>query len=553
MDFLQAQLVDPLGNALNTHVLIYLLIGVGIYFTVRTRCIQIRYFGRMLRQLRGSHRQDGGISSFQAFCVGLASRVGTGNIAGVAIALTVGGPGAIFWMWVVAALGMATALIEATLGQIFKVRSGDGAFRGGPAFYIHRGLGSRAGGVVFALLLVFTFSTAFNMVETNAISGVLKSSHGIEIGWTTVGLAVLAAPVLFGGVRRVAKFAGSVLPVVAVVYALMALAIVAVNLTQLPTVIEEIIGGAIGIKQLAGGFAGGFAAAMLTGVKRGLFACEAGMGSSPNIAGAATVSHPVEQGLIQSLAVFVDTMVICTATAFIVLMSGPGVYDPAHTGSIAGATLTESAIAAGLGSWTTVVMTTVVFVFAFSSVLSNYVIAEANLFFLGGRRWAINVLKVVTLAGDRDRRHVQAKGGLGVCRSDDGTDGHRQSGRDLLAGQVGVCGGEGFSSSVRAGHGAGLHCQRGRPARRSRRRHLGNRGTPAGRSATRVAADPSGAYPAVEDLTSAGSVTGSVRGTGCVRTAALVHDTRGRALLPQVPDRRGSTPETGWCRRLSDR
>ena len=397
MDFLQAQLVDPLGNALNTHVLIYLLIGVGIYFTVRTRCIQIRYFGRMLRQLRGSHRQDGGISSFQAFCVGLASRVGTGNIAGVAIALTVGGPGAIFWMWVVAALGMATALIEATLGQIFKVRSGDGAFRGGPAFYIHRGLGSRAGGVVFALLLVFTFSTAFNMVETNAISGVLKSSHGIEIGWTTVGLAVLAAPVLFGGVRRVAKFAGSVLPVVAVVYALMALAIVAVNLTQLPTVIEEIIGGAIGIKQLAGGFAGGFAAAMLTGVKRGLFACEAGMGSSPNIAGAATVSHPVEQGLIQSLAVFVDTMVICTATAFIVLMSGPGVYDPAHTGSIAGATLTESAIAAGLGSWTTVVMTTVVFVFAFSSVLSNYVIAEANLFFLGGRRWAINVLKVVTL------------------------------------------------------------------------------------------------------------------------------------------------------------
>jgi AGCS family alanine or glycine:cation symporter len=397
LDFLQAQLIEPLSNLLNTQVLIYLLIGVGLYFTVRTRCIQIRYFGRMFRQLRRSHRPDGGISSFQAFCVGLASRVGTGNIAGVAIALTVGGPGAIFWMWVVAAVGMATATIEATLAQIFKVRSGDGAFRGGPAFYIQRGLHSRAGAIFFAVLLVVTFSTAFNMVETNAISGVLKSSHGIPVGWTTVGLAVLAAPVLFGGVRRVAKFAGMLLPAVALLYALLAIVIVAVNVTQLPSVIEEIIGGAFGIKQMAGGFAGGIAAAMPTGVKRGLFACEAGMGSSPNIAGAATVAHPVEQGLIQSLAVFVDTMVICSATAFIVLMSGPGVYDPAHTGSIAGASLTESAIAADMGSWTTVLMTSVVFFFAFASVLSNYVCAEANLFFLGGRRWAIGVLKVVTL------------------------------------------------------------------------------------------------------------------------------------------------------------
>ena len=241
------------------------------------------------------------------------------------------------------------------------------------------------------------FSTAFNMVETNAVSGVLKSSHGIDIRWTTAGLAVLAAPVLFGGVRRVAAFAGSVLPTVAAVYTLLALAIVAVNITELPGMIEEIIGGAFGIKQLAGGFAGGIAAAMLTGVKRGLFACEAGLGSSPNIAGAATVAHPVEQGLIQSLAVFIDTMVICTATAFIVLASAPEFYNPAHPGDVAGAGLTEQAIAADLGSWSTLLMTSVVFFFAFSSVLSNYVIAEANLFFLGGRRWTINMLKLVTL------------------------------------------------------------------------------------------------------------------------------------------------------------
>ena len=234
------------------------------------------------------------------------------------------------------------------------------------------------------------------MVETNAVSGVLESSHGIDIRWTTVVLAVLAAPVLFGGVRRVAAFAGMVLPTVAAVYTLLALAIVAVNINELPGMIEEIIGGAFGIKQLAGGFAGGIAAAMCTGVKRGLFACEAGLGSSPNIAGAATVAHPVEQGLIQSLAVFIDTMVICTATAFIVLASAPELYNPAHT-DVAGATLTEQAIAADLGSWSTLLMTSVVFFFAFSSVLSNYVIAEANLFFLGGRRWAINMLKLVTL------------------------------------------------------------------------------------------------------------------------------------------------------------
>jgi len=396
LDFLQEQLVDPLSDVLNSHVLVYLLIAVGIYFTLRTRFIQIRYFGRMFRQLRRSHRPDGGISSFQAFCVGLASRVGTGNIAGVAIALTVGGPGAIFWMWVVAAVGMATAIIEATLGQMFKVRADDGAFRGGPAFYIQNGLRSRAGGVAYAVLLMIAFSTAFNMVETNAVSGVLKASHGIDIRWTTVILAVLAAPVLFGGVRRVASFAGKVLPTVAAVYTLLALAIVAVNITELPGMIEEIMGGAFGIRQLAGGFAGGIAAAMCTGVKRGLFACEAGLGSSPNIAGAATVAHPVEQGLIQSLAVFIDTMVICTATAFIVLASAPELYDPAHT-DVAGATLTEQAIAADLGSWSTVLMTSVVFFFAFSSVLSNYVIAEANLYFLGGRRWAINMLKLVTV------------------------------------------------------------------------------------------------------------------------------------------------------------
>jgi alanine or glycine:cation symporter, AGCS family len=397
MDFIQANLIDPVSKVLYSYVLIYVLVAVGIYFTIRTKFVQIRYFGRMLNQVLHSRTEGDGISSFQAFCIGLASRVGTGNIAGVAIALTLGGPGAIFWMWVVAAIGMATALIEATLGQLFKVRADDGTFRGGPAFYIQRGLGSRPGGILFAVLLVFTFGIAFNMLQANAISDVLNTSHDIEVHWTTIGLVILAAPVLFGGVKRVAKVAEFVLPLMALAYVTLALVIVAMNITNLPHVLSQIIGGAFGLHQMAGGFTGGIAAAMLNGVKRGLFSNEAGMGSAPNVAATATVSHPVKQGLIQSLGVFVDTMIICSATAFIIMVSGPSIYDPAAPGKMAGASLTQAAIGATLGSWTTGLMTVLVFVFAFSSVLGNYVYAEVNLFFLGANKNVLNIFRVLVL------------------------------------------------------------------------------------------------------------------------------------------------------------
>ena len=397
MEFIQEHLINPVSDLLYSYILVYLLVGVGLYFTIRTRFIQVRYFRRMIGQLFHSRTHCDGVSPFQAFCVGLASRVGTGNIAGVAIALTVGGPGAIFWMWVVAAIGMATALIEATLGQIFKVRADDGSFRGGPAYYIQRGLGSRAGGVVFAILLIFTFGIAFNMVQANAISDVVNGAYAIDVRWITAGLVILAAPVLFGGVRRVAQVAEIVLPLMAVVYALLALVIVALNISYLPEVLIQIVGGAFGLTELAGGFAGGIAAALLNGVKRGLFSNEAGMGSVPNVAATATVSHPVKQGLIQSLGVFVDTMIICTATAFIILVSGPSIYDPATPTRVEGATLTQAAIADSLGTWTVSLMTVLVFVFAFSSVLGNYVYAEINLFFLGAGRKTINVFRVVVL------------------------------------------------------------------------------------------------------------------------------------------------------------
>ena len=398
MDFVPLKFIDPLSNFLYTYVLIYLLVGAGIYFTIRTKGVQFRYFGRMIKQIFNSRSDsEGGISSFQAFAVGLASRVGTGNIAGVAIALTLGGPGAIFWMWVVAALGMATAFIEATLAQLFKVRSDDGSFRGGPAFYIQRGLHSRAGGVLFAVLLIFTFGVAFNMVQANAISDVLASSRQIPPEWTGVVLMVLTAPVLFGGVRRVARVAEIVLPAMALLYVALALLIVILNITQIGEVFKMIIGGAFGIDELAGGFVGGIAAAMLNGVKRGLFSNEAGMGSAPNAAATATVSHPVKQGFVQSLGVFVDTMVICTSTAFIILVSGPEVYDPANTGGIAGATLTQAAVGAALGSWSTSLMTFLIIIFAFSSVLGNYSYAEVNLFFLGAGKVIVNLFRVVVL------------------------------------------------------------------------------------------------------------------------------------------------------------
>ncbi|WP_019201173.1 sodium:alanine symporter family protein [Tsukamurella sp. 1534] len=393
--------IDTAISWLSTHLyewfLIYLLLGVGVYMTVRTRVVQVRLLPQMLKAI-GSSRSDaeGGISSFQAFCVGLASRVGTGNIAGVSVALVLGGPGAVFWMWVVALVGMATAFVEATLAQMFKVRNADGSFRGGPAYYIQRGLGSRGWGVVFAVLLIFAFGFAFNMVQANTIGGSLASTFDLETGWIAVGLMVITAPILYGGVRRIAKVAEVILPVMALVYVALALVIVALNITAFPEVIRQIVAGAFGLDEALAGTAGGILAALLNGVKRGLFSNEAGMGSAPNTAATATVSHPVKQGLIQSFGVFVDTIIVCTATAFIVLVSG--IYQPGTEPESGGAVLTQDSVSAVLGAWTTVPMTLLIFVFAFSSIIGNYSYAEINLNFLGLEGSRLRVLQTLVLA-----------------------------------------------------------------------------------------------------------------------------------------------------------
>lgn len=388
-------------KALNTliweYVLIYALIGAGLWFTVATRFVQFRRFGHLWTVMLGSGAAaQGGVSPFQAFAIGLASRVGTGNIAGVAIALTLGGPGAIFWMWCVALLGMATAFVEATLAQMFKVPAGDGSFRGGPAFYIERGLGSRKWGAAFACLLLFTFGLAFNAVQANTIADTFQASLSIPTWATALGLVALAAPAIFGGVRAIGRIAVLMLPAMAILYLGLAALILLIHADRVPEMFALIVRSAFGLDQAVAGATGGLAAALLNGVRRGLFSNEAGMGSAPNAAATATTPHPATQGFVQALGVFIDTIVICSATAFIILLSD--IYDPRSAGPVEGATLTQAVVGAEFGAAGVAFMTAAIFLFAFSSILGNYAYADGNLAFLGARRGATLGFRCLVLA-----------------------------------------------------------------------------------------------------------------------------------------------------------
>ena len=381
--------------------LAWALIAVGLYFTLRTRAVQFRLFGAMLREVAGSRSSaddhEGGISSFQAFAIGLASRVGTGNIVGVALAITMGGPGAVFWMWVVALVGMATGFVESTLAQVFKVRHSDGTFRGGPAYYISRGLGSRRWGAIFAVIITFVFGFAYEATQANTISTMVQDTFDVSPWATAVVLVLITAPIVFKGIRRVARIAEWMAPLMATVYALIALVILVMNLGAIPMALREIVEGAFGLNQAFAGLAGGFYAAMINGVRRGLFSNEAGEGSVPNAAATATTSHPVRQGFIQSLGVFVDTLVVCTATALIVLLSG--VYDPATAQADGASTLTSASVASQLGNWAQYLMVVIVFVFAYSSLLGNYTYAEVNMdFLLRGRSKHYGLRTVILVA-----------------------------------------------------------------------------------------------------------------------------------------------------------
>lgn len=372
-----------------SYILIGLLLLLGIYFTIGTKFVQFRLFGEMFRLITERKESEDGVSAFQAFTISAASRVGTGNVTGVALAIGIGGPGAVFWMWLIAIVGMATAFIESTLAQVYKVRDGD-TYRGGPAYYMQKALGMRGLGIVFAILITLCFGFIFNAVQSNTISQSYSDVFNIP-EWVVGGvLVVLTAIVIFGGVKRIVKVTQFIVPIMAIVYLLVALYIVIMNITEIPAMFMLIIEHAFGIKEMVGG---GIGVAIMQGVRRGLFSNEAGMGSVPNAAATANVTHPAKQGLVQSLGVFFDTIVICSATAFIILLAG--LYD---TGEQDGIILTQASMAEHVGSWAPYFVAFAILFFAFSSIIGNYYYGETNIEFINAHKVWMTVYRIAVLA-----------------------------------------------------------------------------------------------------------------------------------------------------------
>ena len=390
--------INFINDLLWGSVLIYLLIGIGLYFTYRLNFIQFRYFKHMFAVMRNSRKSDAsGISSFQALCTSLAARVGSGNMAGVAVALTLGGPGAIFWMWLIAMLGMATAFAESALAQLYKIRDDEGNYRGGPAYYMERGLGMRWMGVIFSICLIIAFGLVFNAVQANSISQATYVAFGWQPHYIGFGLVVLTGLIIFGGLRTIARTAEILVPTMALCYLALALFIMFSNIEQLPHILMLIFRSAFGFEEAASGALGyTIAQGMINGLKRGLFSNEAGMGSAPNAAASATPypPHPASQGYVQMLGVFIDTIVICSATVAIILMSGE--YEP-HS-SITGIELTQKAISSQVGDWGGIFIAIAIFFFSFTSLIANYSYAETNLIFLKHNdKLSVNIFRIIVL------------------------------------------------------------------------------------------------------------------------------------------------------------
>ena len=385
------QLITAVNDFLWTYILLVALLGCGVWFTWRTRGVQFRMFLEMIRLLGDSSKKAVNgkrhISSFQAFAVSLASRVGTGNLAGVATAIAIGGPGAVFWMWVIALFGAATAFVESTLAQLYK-RPHTDSFIGGPAYYIHKGMHNRWMAALFAVLITLTFALSNNSVQSNTICSAMETAFGISPLLMGVVLSVITLFVVFGGIQRVAKVSSVVVPIMAVGYLIISIVVVVMNIGLVPHVLRVIIEDAFGITQVAGG---GLGMTIIYGVKRGLFSNEAGEGSAPNAAATAAVSHPVKQGLIQALGVFTDTLLVCSCTAFIILISG--LYTDESLNGIA---LTQSALQNEIGPSGPVFIAVAIFLFAFSSIIGNYYYGEANVRYLCDKRWVMTVFRVLS-------------------------------------------------------------------------------------------------------------------------------------------------------------
>ncbi|MFV0634699.1 alanine/glycine:cation symporter family protein [Demequina sp.] len=380
-----------------TWLVLPLVAVLGIYFTLRTGVVQVRMLPRMFSGLtdRTPTDADGkpqSLSAFQAFTVSAASRVGIGNIAGVSTAIALGGPGAIFWMWMMAFIGAATSFAESTLGQLFKVRDESG-FRGGPAYYIERGLGTRKLGIVAAVVLIVAAPLAVTSLQSFTIAETMHAEIGsdspVVIGAVAVALATLTALVVIGGARRIASWTQSLVPAMAVLYLVLGIVVVALNAEALPGAVSAIMTDAFGAQEVAGGAIG---TVILVGVQRGMFSNEAGFGTAPNAAAAAATTHPVKQGLVQSLGVYFDTFVVCSVTAFIVLVSNPDLDN-----APAGIALTREAVIASLGSWSGALLAVIVLLLGFSTILGLYFYGDANVEYITTRPAARRVFQVLAV------------------------------------------------------------------------------------------------------------------------------------------------------------
>jgi AGCS family alanine or glycine:cation symporter len=390
------ELITSVNDVLWSYVLMVALVGCGLWFTWRTRFVQFRMVGEMLRLLTESavstveeqvkeKTKSRHISSFQAFAVSVATRVGTGNLAGVATAIAVGGPGAVFWMWIIALVGSATAFIESTLAQLYKQRHED-SFIGGPAYYIQRGLHKRWMAILFAILITAQFGLSNNSIQANTICGAMQEAFGWSPIWVGSILAAMALVIVFGGIQRIAFVSSILVPVMAVGYISLVAVIIAMNLELIPHVLKVIVTNAFGIEQIAGG---GLGAAMMNGIKRGLFSNEAGEGSAPNVAATASTTHPVKQGLIQALGVFTDTLMVCSCTAFVILISG--LYQTPELNGIA---LTQAALQSEVGNAGPIFIAVAIFLFAFSSIIGNYYYGEANIRFITKSKTVMTVYRI---------------------------------------------------------------------------------------------------------------------------------------------------------------
>ncbi|MGL5955446.1 MAG: alanine/glycine:cation symporter family protein [Brevinema sp.] len=392
-------IVNTLNDYMYSYILIVLLLGIGLFYSIKTKFIQFDWANIKLafkESLQDSDKTNKKISPFEAFAVTTASRVGTGNLAGIALAITLGGPGAVFWMWITALLGGALSFVESTLAQVYKTEdntesSNTTHFRGGPSYYMQKGLGSKSLGSFFALILIFVFGFSFNAVQANTISQAFQNGFNIPSIYSATILSIITAIFIFKGLPGIARSSAIIVPIMALLYLILCSIVILSNFSRIPEVFSMIFENAFGFREFGTGTLIG---TITTGIKRGLFSNEAGMGSAPNAAASASTSHPVKQGLIQACGVFFDTIIICSATAFLILFSGVDFSDPNQSGII----LTQTALNSFFGNFGNVFLTICIFLLAFSSVLGNYFYAQNSLSFLSSKKNYMFIFQIAVIA-----------------------------------------------------------------------------------------------------------------------------------------------------------